>query len=150
MRISPPRAGSEAAAVIEDIDRRTLAMASAILVITTTIGLFAAGPFGILLGPLVDNFLTPRVLASRKYKSPGAPLWSAAVGAVAMLPAIRSGSSAEDVRNFFVPRAIGAAFGAVILGVIALRTPLAKLGAIGIGLGVAAAVVTIALASQAS
>ena len=136
--------------MIEDIDRRTLAMASAILVVTTTFGLLAAGPLGVLLGPLIDHFLTPRILASRKYKSPGAPLWSAAIGAVAMLPALRSGSSSEDVRNFFAPRAIGAAFGAIILGVIALRTPLAKLGAIGIGLGFAAGAVTIALLAQAT
>ena len=37
--------------MIEDIDRRTLAIASAILVVTTTFGLLAVGPLGIILGP---------------------------------------------------------------------------------------------------
>ena len=64
--------------MIADIDRRTLAIASSILVITTTIGLLAIGPVGIIAGPVIDRFATPRFLASRNYKSPGAPLWSAA------------------------------------------------------------------------
>jgi hypothetical protein len=134
--------------VIEDIDRRTLAIASAILVITTTIGLLAIGPVGIIAGPVIDRFGTPRLLARRGYTSPGAPLWSAAIGGVAMIPAIASGGAGGH--SIAVLSALSAAMGAVILGAIALRTPLAKLGAIGIGLGVAAAVVSLTLASQAS
>ena len=57
--------------MIEDIDRRTLAMASAILVVTTTFGLLAVGPLGVILGPLIDHFLTPRILASREVQEPG-------------------------------------------------------------------------------
>ena len=136
--------------MIADIDRRTLAIASSILVITTTIGLLAIGPVGIIAGPVIDRFATPRFLASRNYKSPGAPLWSAAIGGIAMIPAIAAGSAIAGDRDIAVLSALSAALGAVILGVIALRTPLAKLGAIGIGLGFAAAVVAIALASQAS
>jgi hypothetical protein len=136
--------------MIEDIDRRTLAMASAILVITTTIGLLVIGPVGIVAGPVIDRFGTPRILSRRKYKSPGAPLWSAAIGGVAMIPAIAAGSDTATARDVAVLSAISAAMGAIILGIIALRTPLAKLGAIGIGLGVAAVVVSLTLASQAS
>jgi hypothetical protein len=136
--------------MIEDIDRRTLAMASAILVITTTIGLLVIGPVGIVAGPVIDRFGTPRILSRRKYKSPGAPLWSAAIGGVAMIPAIAAGSDTANARDVAVLSAISAAMGAIILGIIALRTPLAKLGAIGIGLGVAAVVVSLTLASQAS
>jgi len=134
----------------EDLDRRTLAIASAILVITTMAGLLAVGPVGIIIGPLIDRFVTPRLLARRNYKSPGAPLWSAAIGGIAMIPALASGSDVADTRDVAVLSALSAALGAVILGILALRTPLAKLGAIGIGLGFAAAVVAIALASQAS
>jgi len=135
--------------VTDDIDRRTLAIASSILVITTTMGLLVIGPVGIMVGPVLDRFVTPRLLASRNYKSPGAPLWSAAIGGIAMIPAIAAGSDVPSDRDIAVLSALSAALGAVILGAIALRTPLAKLGAIGIGLGVAAAVVAIALASQA-
>ena len=46
--------------------------------------------------------------------------------------------------------AVAAGVGAIILGVLALRARLAKLGAIGIGLGFAAIVVAIALNSQAA
>jgi hypothetical protein len=134
----------------EDLDRRTLAIASAILVITTMAGLLAVGPVGIIIGPVVDRFATPRLLARRNYKSPGAPLWSAAIGGIAMIPALAAGSDVPGTRDVAVLSALSAALGAVILGILALRTPLAKLGAIGIGLGFAAAVVAIALASQAS
>ena len=136
--------------MIEDIDRRTLAIASAILVVTTTVALLVIGPFGIIAGPVVDRFGTPRILSRRGYKSPGAPLWSAAIGGVAMIPAIASGADSADARGVAVLSALAAALGAIILGVAALRTPLARLGAIGIGLGVAAAVVAIALASHAA
>jgi hypothetical protein len=136
--------------VIEDIDRRTLAIASAILVIATTFGLLTIGPVGIIAGPVIDRFATPRMLSRRGYKSPGAPLWSAAIGGVAMIPAIAAGSSSANARDIAVLSAISAALGAIILGVIALRTPLARLGAIGIGLGIAAIVVALALSSQAS
>ncbi len=136
--------------MIEGLDRRTLAMASAILVITTTAGLLLVGPVGILIGPVIDRFATPRILARRNYKSPGAPLWSAAIGGIALIPALAAGSEIANDRAIAVLSALSAALGAVILGILALRTPLAKLGAIGIGLGFAAAVVAIALASQAS
>jgi hypothetical protein len=136
--------------VNEDLDRRTLAMASAILVITTTIGLLVIGPVGIIAGPVIDRFGTPRILSRRKYQSPGAPLWSAAIGGVAMIPAIAAGSGTANARDVAVLSAVSAAIGAIILGVIALRTPLAKLGAIGIGLGVAAVIVSLTLASQAN
>jgi hypothetical protein len=136
--------------VIEDIDRRTLAMASAILVVTTTIGLLVIGPVGIIAGPVIDRFGTPRILSRRNYKSPGAPLWSAAIGGVAMIPAIASGSNSASARDIAVLSAVSAAIGAIILGIIALRTPLARLGAIGIGLGIAAIVVAVALQSQAT
>ncbi len=133
-----------------ELDRRTLAMASAILVVTTMAGLLAVGPVGILIGPLIDRFVTPRLLARREYKSPGAPLWSAAIGGVALIPALAAGSDVPETRDVAVLSALSAALGAAILGVLALRTPLAKLGAIGIGLAFAAAVVAIALASQAT
>ncbi len=67
-----------------------------------------------------------------------------------MIPALAAGSDVPGTRDVAVLSALSAALGAVILGILALRTPLAKLGAIGIGLGFAAAVVAIALASQAS
>jgi hypothetical protein len=129
--------------MIEDINRRTLGIAATILVLTTTAGLLVIGPVGIIAGPVVDRFGTQRFLPG--YRSPGAPLWSAAIGGVAMIPAIASGGDAQSVA---VLSALSAAMGAIILGVIALRTPLARLGAIGIGLGVAAAVVSLTLASQ--
>ena len=112
VRVPPARAGSEAAAMIEDIDRRTLAIASAILVIVTTFGLLVIGPVGILAGPLVDRFGTQRLLARRNYKSPGAPLWSAAIGGVAMIPAIASGAEAADDRHVAVLSAVAAGVGA--------------------------------------
>ncbi|MDX6377315.1 MAG: hypothetical protein QOE98_1618, partial [Gaiellaceae bacterium] len=74
----------------------------------------------------------------------------AAIGGVAMIPAIAAGSDIASARDVAVLSAISAAMGAIILGIIALRTPLAKLGAIGIGLGVAAVVVSLTLASQAT
>jgi hypothetical protein len=134
--------------MIEGIDRRTLGYAITILVVTTTFGLYALPPIGVVLGPLIDYFLTPRILARRGYKSPGAPLWAATVGGVAMLPAIRAGTGTDDVRDFQLYIALAAAFGALLLGVVALRTPLAKLGAIGIGLAFAAGVVAVTLHSQ--
>jgi hypothetical protein len=133
----------------EELDRRTLAMASAILIITTTAGLLTVGPVGIIIGPVVDRFVTPRILSRRNYRSPGAPLWSAAIGGIALIPAIASGADVAADRDIAVLSAVSAALGAIILGLIALRTPLAKLGAIGIGLGVAAAAVALTLASQA-
>jgi hypothetical protein len=134
--------------VIEGIDRRTLGYAVSILVVTTALGL-SVGPLGLILGPLIDYFLTPRILARRGYKSPGAPLWSASIGAVAIIPALRSGNIDEAVRDFQFATALAASFGALLLGVVALRTPLAKLGAIGIGLAFAATVVAVTLHSQA-
>lgn len=133
-----------------DLDRRTLAIASSVLVMVTALGLFAIGPAGIIAGPVVDRFATQRLLAKRGYKSPGAPLWSAAIGGIAMIPALAAGSEDPGARDIALLSALSAALGAIVLGLLALRSPLAKLGAIGIGLGFAAAVVSITLASQAS
>ncbi len=132
------------------LDRRTVAVAAAILIVTTTFGMLLLGPPGLVLGPLVDRFATTRLLASRGYASPGAPLWSAVIGGVALLPAMAVSNAEAATRDQAVYFAVMAAFGAVILGLIGLRSPHARLGAIGIGLGIAAAVVALALHGRAS
>jgi len=61
------------------LTRTTLGIASAILVVTSFIGLLYAPP-GVIIGPVIDRFITPHLLKRRGYVSPGPPLWAVAVG----------------------------------------------------------------------
>ena len=134
----------------EGIDRSTLGIASAILVLTTLAGMLVAAPPGIILGPVVDKFLTPHLLSKRGYVSPGPPLWSVAVGGLALLPALASGSPSEATRDMALVTAVSAGLGAIILGVFALRGRVPRMGAIGIGFGISAVLVSIVLHGAAS
>jgi hypothetical protein len=134
----------------ENLDRRTVAIAAAILIVTTTAGMFTLGSVGLVVGPLVDRFITTRLLASRGYASPGPPLWSAVVGGVALLPAMAAGDADPQTRDQAIFLALSAALGAIVLGAFGIRSPHARLGAIGIGLGIAAFVVAVTLHGRAA
>src|SRR4051794_41460548 len=67
-------------------------MASAILVVTSLLGLIFVPP-GIIIGPVLDKFITPHLLARRGYVSPGPPLWAVAIGAIGFLPAVAVGAA---------------------------------------------------------
>ncbi len=131
------------------IDRTTLGIASAILIVTSFLGLLFAPP-GIIIGPVIDKFITPHLLAKRGYVSPGPPLWSVAVGGLSFLPALAAGVDDPAARDQALLAAVASGFGAVILGVIAVRGPLRRMGVIGIALGVAAVAFAVVLHAQAS
>jgi hypothetical protein len=131
------------------ISRSTLGIASAILVVTSFLGLLFAPP-GIIIGPVIDKFLTPHLLAKRGYESPGPPLWAVAIGGLSFLPALAAGADDPASRDFALLTAVASGFGAVILGLIAVRGPLRRMGLIGIALGVAAVVCAIAVHADAS
>jgi hypothetical protein len=131
------------------MDRTTLAMASTILVVTSFAGLVFAPP-GIILGPVIDKFITPHLLAKRGYVSPGPPLWSVAVGGLSYLFSLAAGVDDAAARDQALLSAIASGFGAVILGLIAVRGPLRRMGLIGIALGVGAVAFAIILHAQAS
>jgi hypothetical protein len=131
------------------ISRSTLAIASAILVVTSFLGMIFVPP-GIIIGPVIDKFITPHVLAKRGYESPGAPLWSVAIGGLSFLPALAAGAATPSARDQALLFAIVSGLGAVVLGVAALRGPLRRMGLIGIALGLGAAVFAIAVHGAAS
>ena len=132
------------------IRRSTLGIASAILVITSFLGMIFVPP-GIIIGPVIDKFITPHLLAKRGYESPGAPLWSVAVGGLSFLPALAAGAattpSGRDQALLF---ALVSGLGAVVLGVAALRGPLRRMCIIGIGLGLGAAVFAVVVHASAA
>ena len=131
------------------MDRTTLAIASTILVVTSFVGLVFAPP-GIILGPVIDKFITPHLLAKRGYVSPGPPLWSVAVGGLSTCPRWRPASTTPRRATRRCCAAIASGFGAVILGAVAVRGPLRRMGLIGIALGVGAVAFAIVLHAQAS
>jgi hypothetical protein len=133
------------------LSRSTLAIASAILVVTSFLGVLFAPP-GIIIGPVIDKFITPHLLAKRNYVSPGPPLWAVAVGGLAFLPALAAGatSASQAARDQALLSAVAAGFGAVILGIIAVRGPLRRMGLIGIALGVAAVAFAVVLHANAA
>jgi hypothetical protein len=120
------------------MSRSTLGIASAILVVTSFLGMIFVPP-GIIIGPVIDKFITPHLLAKRGYESPGPPLWSVAVGGLSFLPALAAGSgTTQNARDQALLFALVSGLGAVVLGVAALRGPLRRMGLIGIALGVGA------------
>jgi hypothetical protein len=132
------------------LTRTTLGIASAILVLTSFIGLLYAPP-GVIIGPVIDRFITPHLLKRRGYVSPGPPLWAVAVGGLSFLPALAAGAGATQAdRDFALLTAVATGFGAVILGLIAIRGPLRRMGLIGIVLGVAAVAFAIVVHASAS
>ena len=133
------------------IARSTLGIASAILVVTSFLGLLFAPP-GIIIGPVIDKFLTPHLLAKRNYQSPGPPLWAVAVGGLSFLPALAAGATnaTQSARDLALLSTVASGLGAVILGIIAVRGPLRRMGLIGIALGVAAVAFGIVLHGSAS
>ena len=131
------------------MDRTTLAIASTILVVTSFAGLVFAPP-GIILGPVIDKFITPHLLAKRGYVSPGPPLWSVAVGGLSYLFSLGGRRRRRRGARPGAASAIASGFGAVILGLIAVRGPLRRMGLIGIALGVGAVAFAIVLHAQAS
>jgi hypothetical protein len=134
----------------QPIDRLTLGMASAILVVTSLLGLIFVPP-GIIIGPVLDKFITPHLLARRGYVSPGPPLWAVAIGAIGFLPAVAVGAATTTAaRDQALVVAVAVGFGAVLLGAVAMRGPLRRMGLIGIALGVACVGLAIAFHVQSS
>ena len=132
------------------IDRTTLAIASTILVVTSLIGLIFVPP-GIIIGPVLDKFITPHLLRRRGYESPGPPLWAVAMGAIAFLPAVAVGAATTtSARDQALVVAVAVGFGAVLLGAVAMRGPLRRMGMIGIALGVASVILAIAFHAQST
>src|SRR4051794_41304034 len=112
-------------------------MASAILVVTSLLGLIFVPP-GIIIGPVLDKFITPHLLARRGYVSPGPPLWAVAIGAIGFLPAVAVGAATTTAaRDQALVVAVAGGLGAVPLGAVAVRGPLRPMGPIGVGPGAA-------------
>jgi hypothetical protein len=128
------------------VPRRSLVVASAILAVATILGVaFTRSPIGVVAGPVIDMFATPRLLrrAGLHYRSPGAPLWSPVFAAVAVLPALGAivaaaiGSSSDWVTSWWLLANVVAA-PALVLGLVGLRNrPYRRLATSGIGGAVA-------------
>jgi hypothetical protein len=132
------------------IDRTTLAIASTILIVTSLLGLIFVPP-GIIIGPVLDKFITPHLLRRRGYESPGPPLWAVALGAIGFLPALAVGAATTtSARDQALVVAVGVGFGAVLLGAVAMRGPLRRMGLIGVALGVGSVALAIVFHAQSS
>jgi hypothetical protein len=114
----------------------TVIWAGTVVVVTTAIALPRIQFLALAVGPAIDLILLPPLfrLIGRPYRSPGAPLWSACLAVVAMIPAIGTFHAPE----VGLPFTAAAALPAMALGFLGWRRPLGRIGRYGVGVAVAA------------
>ena len=115
-------------------DFGTLAFAAALCVGGIFGGLAVAAAPGVILGPLVDAFLSPRLMSrfGKTYRSPGAPMWSLGFGLASLLPTVSLVSRDPD-RALVIGLVLG--LPAIVLALLSIRRPGARLGLYGAALG---------------
>ena len=70
-------------------ERLTMLAAGTLCALVSLAGIIALSSPGIVLGPVIDRFISPRLFAAmgRSYTSPGAPLWAASFAGLALIAA---------------------------------------------------------------
>ena len=124
-------------------DAGLLVVAGALVVVATTFATARLGPLGIIAGPAVDVAVLPWAarLVQRSYRSPGAPLWAAAFGICALLPAATTWASPDAGLLFTATDALPA----IVLSALGWRRPLARVARLGGAIALVALVVSMAL-----
>ena len=109
----------------------TLVWAGTVVVVTTAIAFTRLQFLGLAVGPAIDLIVLPPAFRAlgRPYRSPGAPLWSACMAVVAMVPAM---STFHDPA-VGLPYTAAAALPAMALGFLGWRRPLGRIGRYGVG-----------------